>query len=87
MAFSNDEVLAGLAELITDETGISADEVALEKSFTDAAANTDTSYIGPYFNVGVRLGIGVASTVGYALLDELRLCVTPPPPGTVVVVR
>ena len=59
----------------------------VEKSFTDAAANTDTSYIGPYFNVGVRLGIGVASTVGYALLDELRLCVTPPPPGTVVVVR
>ena len=35
MAFTNDEVLAGLAELITDETGISADEVALEKSFTD----------------------------------------------------
>ena len=26
MAFSNDEVLAGLAELITDETGISADD-------------------------------------------------------------
>ena len=35
MAFSNDEVLAGLAELITDETGIAAEEVALEKSFTD----------------------------------------------------
>ena len=35
MAFSNDEVLAGLAELITDETGIDASEVALEKSFTD----------------------------------------------------
>ena len=35
MAFTNDEVLAGLAELITDETGISADEVALDKSFTD----------------------------------------------------
>ena len=35
MAFTTDEVLAGLAELITDETGISADEVALEKSFTD----------------------------------------------------
>ena len=35
MAFSNDEVLAGLAELITDETGIAADEVAMEKSFTD----------------------------------------------------
>ncbi len=35
MAFTNDEVLAGLAELITDETGISGDEVALDKSFTD----------------------------------------------------
>ena len=35
MALTNDEVLAGLAELITDETGISADEVAMEKSFTD----------------------------------------------------
>ena len=35
MALTNDEVLAGLAELITDETGIDASEVALEKSFTD----------------------------------------------------
>lgn len=35
MAFTTDEVLAGLAELVTDETGIAADEVALEKSFTD----------------------------------------------------
>jgi len=35
MAFTSDEVLAGLAELITDETGISGDEVALDKSFTD----------------------------------------------------
>jgi acyl carrier protein len=35
MAYTTDEVLAGLAELITDETGISADEVALDKSFTD----------------------------------------------------
>lgn len=35
MAFTNEEVLAGLAELITDETGISAEEVALGKSFTD----------------------------------------------------
>ncbi len=35
MALSTEEVLAGLAELINDETGISADEVALEKSFTD----------------------------------------------------
>ena len=35
MAHTTEEVLAGLAELINDETGISADQVSLEKSFTD----------------------------------------------------
>jgi acyl carrier protein len=35
MALSKDEVLAGLAELINDETGIATDSVELEKSFTD----------------------------------------------------
>lgn len=35
MALTQDEVLAGLAELINDETGISTDTVELGKSFTD----------------------------------------------------
>lgn len=35
MALSTEEVLAGLAELINDETGIATDSVALAKSFTD----------------------------------------------------
>ena len=35
MALSTEEVLAGLAELINDETGIATDSVAMEKSFTD----------------------------------------------------
>ncbi len=35
MALSTEEVLAGLAELVNDETGISADAVAMDKSFTD----------------------------------------------------
>ncbi|CAB4562358.1 MAG: acyl carrier protein [Actinobacteria bacterium] len=35
MAHTTEEVLAGLAELINDETGISPDQVTLEKSFTD----------------------------------------------------
>ena len=35
MAFTSEEVLAGLAELINDETGIATDSVALDKSFTD----------------------------------------------------
>lgn len=35
MALSTEEVLAGLAELVNDETGIAADQVELGKSFTD----------------------------------------------------
>lgn len=35
MALSNDEVLAGLAEIINEDTGISTESVQLDKSFTD----------------------------------------------------
>jgi len=35
MALSQSEVLAGLAEIVNEETGIAADAVALEKSFVD----------------------------------------------------
>lgn len=35
MALSKDEILAGLAELVNDETGIAADTVTMDKSFTD----------------------------------------------------
>lgn len=35
MAFSKDEILAGLAELVNEETGIAADTVTADKSFTD----------------------------------------------------
>ncbi|GAA3601199.1 acyl carrier protein [Agrococcus terreus] len=35
MAYTQDEVLAGLAELVNDETGIATENVQLEKSFTD----------------------------------------------------
>jgi len=35
MALSKEDVLAGLAELINDETGIATDQVQLDKSFTD----------------------------------------------------
>lgn len=32
---TNDEILAGLAEIVNEETGIDAAEVTLEKSFTN----------------------------------------------------
>jgi acyl carrier protein len=35
MALSAAEVLSGLAEIVNDETGIAADAVQLDKSFTD----------------------------------------------------
>jgi len=35
MAQSTEEVLAGLAELVSDETGIATDTVEMDKSFTD----------------------------------------------------
>jgi acyl carrier protein len=35
MAHSKEDILAGLADLINEETGISPDQVELGKSFTD----------------------------------------------------
>jgi acyl carrier protein len=35
MAHSKEDILAGLADLINEETGISTDQVELGKSFTD----------------------------------------------------
>jgi acyl carrier protein len=35
MAFSEQEILAGLAEIVNEETGLPAESVTAEKSFTD----------------------------------------------------
>ncbi len=35
MALSNDEILAGLAEIVNEETGLDTAAVTSEKSFTD----------------------------------------------------
>ena len=35
MALSEQDILAGLAEIVADETGIDAGDVQLDKSFTD----------------------------------------------------
>jgi len=59
MAFSTDEVLAGLAELVTDETGISADEVALEKSFTDDLDIDSISMMTIVVNAEEKFGVTI----------------------------
>lgn len=35
MAVSKEEILAGLAEIVNEETGVDVDEVQLDKSFQD----------------------------------------------------
>ena len=59
MAFTNDEVLAGLAELITDETGINASEVALEKSFTDDLDIDSSSMMTIVVNAEEKFGVTI----------------------------
>lgn len=59
MAFTTDEVLAGLAELITDETGINASEVALEKSFTDDLDIDSISMMTIVVNAEEKFGVTI----------------------------
>jgi acyl carrier protein len=59
MAFNKDEVLAGLAELITDETGINASEVALEKSFTDDLDIDSISMMTIVVNAEEKFGVTI----------------------------
>jgi len=59
MAYTTDEVLAGLAELITDETGIAAEEVALEKSFTDDLDIDSISMMTIVVNAEEKFGVTI----------------------------
>ena len=59
MALSNEEILAGLAELITDETGIAGDEVALEKSFTDDLDIDSISMMTIVVNAEEKFGVTI----------------------------
>ncbi|MCE7480839.1 MULTISPECIES: acyl carrier protein [Actinomycetes] len=59
MAFTNDEVLAGLSELITDETGIDGSAVALEKSFTDDLDIDSISMMTIVVNAEEKFGVTI----------------------------
>lgn len=59
MAYTTDEVLAGLAELITDETGIAAEEVTLEKSFTDDLDIDSISMMTIVVNAEEKFGVTI----------------------------
>ena len=59
MALTNDEVLAGLAELVTDETGIDASEVQMEKSFTDDLDIDSISMMTIVVNAEEKFGVTI----------------------------
>lgn len=59
MALNTDEVLAGLAELVTDETGIDASEVAMEKSFTDDLDIDSISMMTIVVNAEEKFGVTI----------------------------
>jgi len=59
MALSTEEILAGLAELITDETGIAADAVQLDKSFTDDLDIDSISMMTIVVNAEDKFGVKI----------------------------
>jgi acyl carrier protein len=59
MALSTEEVLAGLAELINDETGIATDTVELDKSFTDDLDIDSISMMTIVVNAEEKFGVTI----------------------------
>jgi acyl carrier protein len=59
MALSKDEVLAGLAELVVDETGIAAEKVQLEKSFSEDLDIDSISMMTIVVNAEDKFGVTI----------------------------
>jgi acyl carrier protein len=59
MAFSQDEVLAGLAEIVNEETGIATESVQLEKSFTDDLDIDSISMMTIVVNAEDKFGVKI----------------------------
>ena len=59
MALNKDEVLEGLAELVNDETGIAADTVTTEKSFTDDLDIDSISMMTIVVNAEEKFGVKI----------------------------
>lgn len=59
MALSEAEVLAGLAEIVTDETGIAADAIQLDKSFTDDLDIDSISMMTIVVNAEDKFGVKI----------------------------
>ncbi|MEO0312982.1 MAG: hypothetical protein RLZ53_708 [Actinomycetota bacterium] len=59
MALSKDEVLAGLAELVNEETGLAADAVQLDKSFSNDLDIDSISMMTIVVNAEDKFGVKI----------------------------
>lgn len=59
MALSQEEVLAGLSEIIHEETGIAPDTVAMDKSFTDDLDIDSISLTTVVVNAEDKFGVSI----------------------------
>lgn len=59
MALSQAEVLAGLAEIVNEETGIATDAVQLDKSFTDDLDIDSISMMTIVVNAEDKFGVKI----------------------------
>ncbi len=59
MALSQNEVLAGLAEIVNEETGIATGAVQLEKSFTDDLDIDSISMMTIVVNAEDKFGVKI----------------------------
>ena len=59
MAFTDDEVLTGLAEIVNEETGVPAGDVQLDKSFTDDLDIDSLSMMTIVVNAEEQFGVRI----------------------------
>jgi acyl carrier protein len=59
MALSQNEVLAGLAEIVNEETGIDTDSVKMEKSFTNDLDIDSISMMTIVVNAEEKFGVKI----------------------------
>lgn len=59
MALSEQEILAGLAEIVNEETGLAADAVQLDKNFTDDLDIDSLSMMTIVVNAEEKFGVRI----------------------------
>ena len=59
MAFSEQEILTGLAEIVNEETGLPVETVELEKSFTDDLDIDSLSMMTIVVNAEEKFGVRI----------------------------